>query len=177
MMIKPYEIVDTANKIKAHKENDKTIAELVKMQQAYQTRTRMRDSCPKGDSLIFIQIATLLGFPTPKDGCPGNTINSKGECSHAQIAIVGSAHLLHIFEPSGHVRPQFIVYFLLIPHETLNVLQVTKPPSFTTMQMCAHSLSVFIKFNIHYSSSITFFFPIFGLFVVRNCRRKFSING
>ena len=139
------------------KQNHATITEIVdKMHLASnQTRTRMKESLVprrhihhllEEDSLIFIQTASSLsGFPTPKDGCPGDAVNSEGESSHTQIAIVGSAHLLHIFEPLGHVRPQLIVYFLLVPHETLNILQVTKPHQILLICKCVVTHCWFCK--------------------------------
>lgn len=84
-----------------------------------------------GGAFIFIksrQLCMVSGFPTPKYCSPCNTVNSKGEGSHAKITVVSLAHLLHIFETFGHVRLQLIVHFLLIPHESLDVLQSINPP-------------------------------------------------
>ena len=71
----------------------------------------------------------ILGFPTPKNSSSCNPVNSKGKGSHTKITIVGLAHLLHISETSCHVSFQLIVHFLLVPHESLDVLQLINPPS------------------------------------------------
>lgn len=76
-----------------------------------------------GGGLVMVVIGPL-SFPSPEDSSPCNPINSEGEGSHPEVAVMGFTHLLYIFEAVSHVSPQFIIHFFFIPQETLDVLQV-----------------------------------------------------
>lgn len=66
---------------------------------------------------------SFSGPPAPKDCSLSDAVDPKSEGTHAEIAVVGLAHLFHRLEALGHVGLQLIVHLLLIPHETLYVLQ------------------------------------------------------
>lgn len=70
----------------------------------------------------MIRWLTRSCFPSSENGGASDTVDTEGEGAHAEVAVVAPAHLLHIPEPTGHVGLQLIVHLLLVPHETLNVL-------------------------------------------------------
>lgn len=72
----------------------------------------------------MVVVVSPLSFPSPEDSSPCNAINSEGEGSHPEVAVMGFAHLLYIFEAVSHVSPQLIIHFLFIPQKTLDVLQI-----------------------------------------------------
>ena len=62
------------------------------------------------------------GLPAAEDGGAGDAVDAEGEGAHAEVAVVGAAHLLGVPEGAGHVRLELPVHLLLVPHEPLDVL-------------------------------------------------------
>jgi len=74
-----------------------------------------RNRVYKGDS-------TELSFPTTQLGGSSDSVNSKSESSHTEVARMSMAHCLDVVKGSSHVFLQLQVHFFLFPHESLNVL-------------------------------------------------------
>ena len=55
------------------------------------------------------------GLPAAEDGGAGDAVDAEGEGAHAEVAVVGAAHLLGVPEGAGHVRLELPIHLLLAP--------------------------------------------------------------
>lgn len=52
-----------------------------------------------------------------------NTVQPQGGSPHSEIAVISPTHLLDVPESTSHVPLKLQVYLILVPHESLDVLE------------------------------------------------------